>query len=77
MFAGPLSPGAALIVKSCGRIISANLNRITMKFSTIFHYGYTTIGKKVSDLKSEPRGARGRHLVGPQGIASRLIQKIM
>ena len=31
---GPLSPGVVLIVKSCGTNFSANVNCMTMKFST-------------------------------------------
>ena len=35
VFASPLSPGVVLIVKSCGTNVSENVNRITIKFSTI------------------------------------------
>ena len=35
VFAGSLSPGAALIVKSCDTNFSANISRITRKFSTL------------------------------------------
>ena len=44
VFAGPLSPGAALIVKSCDANYLANIDCITMSFLP-YLYGLKTIGK--------------------------------
>jgi len=76
VFVGPLSPGAALLVKSCDTNFSANIICITVKKFTISLWLWDYL-KVVPNLKSEPRGALERPLVGPPGIARRLISKVM
>ena len=76
VFAGPLIPGAALIVKYCVTNISANANCITMKCSTIYLWLYD-YWKVVADTKLDPWGALGRPPLGPPDRASRLISKVI
>ena len=75
VFAGPPSPGAALIVRSCDTNFSASVNCITIKF-LLYLYVDRTIEKMVPNFKSEPLGALDRPLVGPPGKATRLISKV-
>ena len=56
---GPLSPGAALIVKSCDTNFSANIICITVKNFIISLWLWDYL-KVVPNLKSEPRGALQR-----------------
>ena len=58
MFAGPMSPGAPLIVTSCGTNISANVNCITI---SLWLYDFL---KVVPDLQLDPRGP----LLGPPKV---------
>ena len=76
VFVGPLSPEAALIVKSCDTIFSANIFCITVEIFTIplWLWNYW---KVVPNWILEPRGALERPLVGLSGIARRLISKVM
>ena len=67
-FAGPLSQGVVLIVKSCVTNISANVDCITMKFSTT-SIGPQNYWKIVPNLQSDAHGAP----IGPTSIVSRLI----
>ena len=76
VFVGPLSPGAALIVKSFDTNFSANIICITVKNFTISVWLWN-YWKVFPNLKSEPRGALERPLVGPPGIARRLNSKVM
>ena len=65
VFVGPLSPGVVLIVKSCGTNISANVNCIRMKLSTISMW-LQDYWKVITNSQSDPTG-----------IVSRLILKEM
>ena len=76
MLVGPLSPGAALIVKSCYTNFSANIICITVINLTIFLWLWN-YWKVVPIFKLEPQGALDRPLVGPPDIAKILILKVM
>ena len=74
VFAGPLSPGAALIVISCDTKLSAYINHITMKYLT-YLYGYGTIWKWSLILSQSP--VPGGPCQLPSSPGWRLISIIM